>query len=185
MTRKIFVSFGILFIMLLAFSSIGLAVAPVHSNESPSDDGTLWELSGATWNLTLTDIDSTFNWSIDTSPDVGNSSGFESANGSKSCSLSGLLYSTTYRVYVNATSNASAEWTNASYNFTTRPAKLRENSALNGVEQAIVGVVGIVIILGLLYLIMKTDYKKDGTLAKLLVGIIIALALLMALFSAL
>jgi len=60
----------------------------------------------------------TFNWTIETSPNVGSSSGNGQTNGSKTCSVSGLAYSTTYYWFVNATDGKL--WTNRSYSFTTQ-----------------------------------------------------------------
>jgi PKD repeat protein len=69
--------------------------------------------------VTIQDIDSDmFNWSITTSPNIGNSSGFNSSNGVKNCSIIvSLAYSTTYTWYVNASDGA--YWTNKTYWFTT------------------------------------------------------------------
>jgi len=45
----------------------------------------------------------TFDWTIETSPDIGSSSGTGDSNGTKICSVSGLEYGTTYRWIVEAT----------------------------------------------------------------------------------
>jgi len=185
--RKTYVIFGLLFVMLL-FSGIASAVAPVLSNEVPTDESTLWDVTTTSVNVTMVDVDSDINWTIDFTPDVGNSSGFLDKNGSKTCTISGLLFSTTYTWVVsamdsNATGGAS-NYTNASYTFTTRTAKLRENAEFNVVEKGIVGVIGIIILIGFLYLVLKTDYSKEG-LAKIFVVLLIALTLLTVIFSAL
>lgn len=181
MNKKIFV-FGILFLMLL-FSNVAMAVAPVLSNEFPSDDGTLWDLTTTTINVTLTDIDSDINWTIDTSPDIGNSSGFLGKNGSKTCTISGLLFSTTYTWTVNASDGNGTGYTNTSFTFTTRTAKLRENSELNLPEKAVVGVIGVVILIGFIYVVLKMKFEDEKTFAKLLIGLIVALALLTVIFQ--
>jgi len=54
-------------------------------------------------NVTIENPDGTaFNWTITTSPDIGNASGTLETNGTKVCSISGLTYGTTYlwTVYV-------------------------------------------------------------------------------------
>ena len=180
MNKKI-VLFGLVFMMLL-FTGVASAVLPVISNEYPTDDATLWDCPSATINATITDIDGTFNWTIETLPNVGSASGNTASNGSKTCDLTLLNFTATYRWYVNTTDNTSL-WTNASYNFTTRDAKLRENPELNIVETAVVGVVGLIILLGFLYIVAKMDMKKEGQLAKLLVGLLVALALLGVIFT--
>lgn len=187
--KKTYVLFGLLIVMLL-FTGIASAWdVPVLSNEVPSDASTLWDMNTASVNITIYTANTSTNWTIDFTPDIGNSSGTYGNNGSKTCDISGMLYSTTY-TWVVTSFNAngtdeSGNWTNASYTFTTRPAKLRENAEFNVMEKAIVGVVGIIILLGFLYIVLKTDYKKDKALAKIFVGLIIALALLTVIFSAL
>jgi len=180
--RKTYVLIGLLFVMLL-FSGIASAVAPILSDESPSDDSTLWDMDTSSISVQINCSSGTFNWSIDTLPDIGNSSSNGASNGSKTCSISGYSYSTEYTWYVNSTNGTL--WTNASYTFTTRNAKLRENAEFTVVEKAIVGVVGIMILIGFIFVVMKTDFKKDGALAKILVGMIVALALLTIIFSSL
>ena len=70
-------------------------------------------------NVTINDAEGdTFNWSIDTIPDVGNSSGFAASNGTKTCSITGLTGGTTYTVYVNV-SDTAGNILNYSFDFTT------------------------------------------------------------------
>jgi len=70
-------------------------------------------------NVTINDAEGDdFNWSIDTSPDVGNSSGFAASNGTKTCSITGLVGGTTYTVYVNI-SDSAGNILNYSFDFTT------------------------------------------------------------------
>jgi len=59
------------------------------------------------WNITISDISGVFNWSIETSPYVGNASDEFDTNGTKSCPLSGLQPATNYTVYVNVTGSQS------------------------------------------------------------------------------
>jgi len=60
------------------------------------------------------------NWSITTSPNVGCSSGANEFNGTKSCSITGLTYSTCYTWIVKA--NDGNKWTNKTFTFTTQTA---------------------------------------------------------------
>ena len=175
--------FSIIILCLLFSVGIVSGVLPTISNEYPSDNATLWDCPSATINVTITNI-SAFNWSIETSPDVGSSSDTTDTNGSKTCAVSGLLYSTTYRWYVNTT-NATTLLTNVSYNFTTRDAKLRENPALNTVEKGLVVIMGIIIIIGILFVFMKTADKKDTPIVSMLMGILIAIIFIGVIFSVL
>ena len=69
--------------------------------------------------VTIEDPDGdSFNWTIETSPNVGSNSVNGANNGSKSCSISGLAYSTTYTWFVSATDGKG--WTNESFTFTTK-----------------------------------------------------------------
>ena len=93
----------------------------VFSSVSPGNGSTGVSISTSSLSIAINDPDGdTFNWTIDTNPDVGNSSANNSNNGSKSCSISGLSYSTTYYWYVNATDLGTGNWTNATYWFTTQ-----------------------------------------------------------------
>jgi len=91
---------------------------PSFTGESPSNSSIGVALSLASWSITINDIDAdTFNWTIQTSPNVGSSSANGATNGSKSDAIAGLAYSTLYKVYVNATDGTA--WTRAWYKFTT------------------------------------------------------------------
>ena len=93
------------------------------SDETPNDKATDVSVDTATLSVMLTDYNAdTFDWSIETTPDIGSSSGIGHPDGVKSCSVSNLTYDTTYKWYVNATDGNS--WTRAVYQFTTRPSYL-------------------------------------------------------------
>jgi len=68
------------------------------------------------WNISIADESGSFNWSIETAPDIGSAYGNLEGNGTKSCQLDGLYYSTTYTVYVNVTGSQ----LNESYTFSTQ-----------------------------------------------------------------
>lgn len=173
---------SMLFMMLL-FCNVAMAVAPTLSNESHSDTSKMWDMETTSISVDINCTSGTFDWNITTSPDIGNSGATGASNGTKSCSISGLEYSTEYTWYVNSTNGTL--WTNASYTFTTRDAKLRENSALSGVEKAIVGAIGVIILMGIIYILLKMDYTKDGQLAKILIGVLLALIFISIIYSAL
>ena len=93
---------------------------PLFSYEVPTDNSTDIPVTTTSLNVTIEDIEGdSFNWSFETSPDIGNNSGNGDNNGSKTCSISGLDYGTTYSWYVNSTDTGSGKWTREVYTFTT------------------------------------------------------------------
>lgn len=92
--------------------------APSISSPSPSNGSTGVTVSTTIISVTINDIEGdTFNWTIETSPNVGYNTGENSSNGSISCNISSLSYSTTYYWFVNVTNGRI--WTNNTYNFQT------------------------------------------------------------------
>lgn len=92
--------------------------ASVLSNPIPANGSTTVSVSLRQWMITIQDQENdTFNWTIETRPDVGNSSGFNERNGTKTVNLSGLRGGVTYTVYVNTTGNLSGSWMNGTYFF--------------------------------------------------------------------
>ncbi|MCK5259183.1 MAG: hypothetical protein KAJ69_06640, partial [Thermoplasmatales archaeon] len=93
---------------------------PILSSPNPTNGLVNVPISTASLSINIQDPDGdTFNYTISTSPNIGSSSGNESSNGSKSCSISGLDYSTTYTWHVSCKDTGSGNWTNKSYWFTT------------------------------------------------------------------
>ena len=91
------------------------------SYENPSDGSSGVTLLTSSLNVTMKDTDGdVFNWTIQTSPDIGTNYGNNENNGSKTCSVSGLSYSTSYNWYVNVTDGQ--KWTNETYSFSTAAA---------------------------------------------------------------
>ncbi|MCD6474279.1 MAG: hypothetical protein J7K47_05185, partial [Thermoplasmata archaeon] len=77
---------------------------PVASNPSPADGATNVPITLSQLSIDISDPDGDlFDWTIETSPNIGSSSGNNEANGTKTCSISGLQYGTTYTWYVNVT----------------------------------------------------------------------------------
>ncbi|RKY68399.1 MAG: hypothetical protein DRQ24_11755, partial [Candidatus Latescibacterota bacterium] len=103
---------------------------PSISNPSPGNNSVDVDITQSSVSVTITDIDGdTFNWTIETSPDVGNASGNNENNGTKICTLSTPLnYNATYTWYVNVTDGY--DWTNKSFSFTTR-SKIKPNHPSN------------------------------------------------------
>ena len=92
---------------------------PVFSSETPTNGTTGVSISTSSLSVTIEDPDGdSYNWSIQTSPDIGNSSGNGTNNSIISCDISGLAYSTTYTWFVSVTDEK--DWTNESYSFTTK-----------------------------------------------------------------
>ena len=84
-----------------------------RDNESSSVSKSISSLS-----ITMSDANNdTFNWSIETSPNIGSCYSNNDSNGSKTCDITNLEYSTTYYWYVNATDGHMS--TNESFWFVT------------------------------------------------------------------
>ncbi|MBE3136324.1 MAG: VCBS repeat-containing protein, partial [Thermoplasmata archaeon] len=95
--------------------------APVLSGEMPSDGSTNVDVMQASVSVNIQDPEGqSFNWFITTSPNIGSNSGVGSSNGTKSCTISGLAYSTVYTWTVKAYDGN--RWTNKTYTFTTQAA---------------------------------------------------------------
>jgi hypothetical protein len=93
---------------------------PTYGNPTPSNGSTGNPLS-FTWSIPINDPDGdSFSWTIQCSNGQTNS-GTGASNGTKSLSLSGLSYATTYKVWVNATDPAgSGTYTRKWYTFVTK-----------------------------------------------------------------
>ena len=101
---------------------------PQFSNEAPSDGADEQSISLSALSIYIQDSeDDDFDWSIETSPDVGSNSGTGASDGFKTCSISGLSYSTTYNWYVNATDPlGSNTYTREVYTFTTEDEQINQ-----------------------------------------------------------
>jgi hypothetical protein len=76
------------------------------SNPNPVNSSTDISIGISSVSISINAI-GTFNYTVQTDPDIGNVSENNASNGSKSCSISGLEYSTTYTWFVNVTSDNS------------------------------------------------------------------------------
>ena len=95
--------------------------APFFSDLSISNGANDVSIGTSSLSINIEDPDGdSIDWAIETSPSIGSNSGSNDYNGSKSCSVSGLAYSTTYHWFVSATDGI--YWTNGSYSFTTEAA---------------------------------------------------------------
>ena len=93
---------------------------PVFGTPTPANDSTNNPLS-FTWSIPINDTEGDqFSWTIQCSNGQTNS-GTGASNGTKSLTISGLAYTTTYKVWVNATDpNGSGLYTRKWYTFTTQ-----------------------------------------------------------------
>jgi FlaG/FlaF family flagellin (archaellin) len=119
---------------LYTFTTVGNN-PPSYGTPSPATSSTENQLS-LTWSISINDSEANnFNWWISCSNGQSTNASGQS-NGTKSISLSGLTYSMTYTVWVNATDpTGSGLWTNRSYTFTTKtnnPPTLSNPSPVNG-----------------------------------------------------
>jgi len=95
--------------------------SPSISSYRPADGSTVTNITNVNVSVYIADDESDlFNYTIETSPDIGHRYGNLTTNGTKICNVSGLDYGTTYTVYVNATDPyGSGNWTNITYSFDT------------------------------------------------------------------
>jgi len=104
---------------------------PAVSDPDPANESTGVPITTSTLSVTIEDPEANpFAWTITTSPDVGSNSGTGANNGSKSCTLTGLIYGTTYTWYVKATDGNG--WTNKSYIFSTESAPVNNPPIISG-----------------------------------------------------
>ena len=93
---------------------------PAFSDENPLDGATNVPITTSVLSLYISDIEGdTFNWTIETNPNIGSNSGNVDSNGTKTCGVSGLEYSTAYTWYINATDSGSGKTSSAIFTFTT------------------------------------------------------------------
>ena len=88
------------------------------SNPSPSNGNNQVPISSTTLSISINEPDNDkIDWTIETSPNIGRSSGTNENSGTKTCTISDLLEDTTYTWYVNATDGTN--WICQYYSFTT------------------------------------------------------------------
>jgi len=110
-------------------------------DELPSDGSTGIDFPSE-FNITIQDPNGdTFNWSIETSPNVGSNSDTDDTNGSKSCSFTGIDFDTLYTVFVNATDLGNLTTQEWEFTFETRdnnaPTLTGEDPNDGAIDQAI------------------------------------------------
>ena len=93
-------------------------VAPVIDEPIPRDGKTRISIYMDNVSVMITDANNDFNYTIETSPNIGSISEDNVVDGVKTCTVSGLNYSTVYTWFVNASDGEG--WTNTSYTFTTK-----------------------------------------------------------------
>ncbi|GAG64877.1 unnamed protein product, partial [marine sediment metagenome] len=93
---------------------------PVFSDENPSNESVNVPITTSQLTVSIRNPEGdSFDWSIETIPDIGSSNGVGESNGTKICSVGGLDYDTTYAWYVNATDSGSGTAREDVYTFTT------------------------------------------------------------------
>lgn len=106
---------------------------PTVSHPNPANNSVDISVDTSIINVTIVDDDGdTFNWSIETAPDIGTNSSNDDTNGSKNCSISGLLCGTDYIWYINVTDGQND--TNISYTFRTEDCPDQFNNSCNSYE---------------------------------------------------
>jgi len=92
----------------------------IFSNIYPSIGSTNVRITTSSLSINIKNLEgNAFNYKITTNPDVGSRSENGASNGIKSCSISGLDYSTKYTWCVSCSDTVSGTWANQSYFFTT------------------------------------------------------------------
>ena len=93
---------------------------PDFSDENPSNGAAYIPITTSSLSVYIFDKEGeSFNWTIETSPNIGSSSDSNENNGTKVCIISNLDHNTTYKWYVNATDTGSGETKTEIYTFTT------------------------------------------------------------------
>lgn len=94
---------------------------PIVSNENPANNDLSVPLDINSVSINISDEeDDLFNWSIETSPNIGNKSSNDDSNGVKICNVQGLKPNTEYIWYVNVTDyNGSGNLTRRKFTFKT------------------------------------------------------------------
>jgi len=93
---------------------------PAFSNENPTNNSDGVSLSTVIWNITIESPKGrTFNWTIETYPNIGTNHSESDSNGSKNVNIAGnLTRGGVYKVWVNASEEANNNWTNETFYFT-------------------------------------------------------------------
>ena len=91
---------------------------PTVTTPNPTNGSTGIPITTALLSITIQDPEGdSFNWTISTSPNIGSNTGTTTNNGTKTCTIAGLAYLTTYTWTVKAYDGH--HWTNRSYVFAT------------------------------------------------------------------
>jgi predicted double-glycine peptidase len=94
---------------------------PIVFDENPADNSVNENINITSISVMIQDPEGKhINWTITTSPNIGSGSGANGYNGTKTCAIAGLAYSTIYTWIVKA--NDGSKWTNKTYSFTTQSA---------------------------------------------------------------
>lgn len=147
--------------LLFSFSGLvsGSATVPALSNESPTDNLTNVDITQSTVNVTIYDLEETFNWTIQ-GLYITNAGANGASNGSKSANtITPLPFNTLIIWYINVTDGTN--WTNATYSFTTRTEQRLTEHFSDPSKILLVGLVSIFLLLGLVMYAIKTF--KAGT----------------------
>lgn len=113
-TLIIIILFGFVF-----SSYIVSAVDPIVTNPNPYDKRDRISIYRENLTVDISDDSGSFDWTIETGPDIGSDGAFGDMNGTKTCDISGLGYNTTYTWYVNVTNGIDS--VNEVFSFITKP----------------------------------------------------------------
>lgn len=171
----------ILILMLFSFGTIvsGTGTHPVLSNEFPIDDSTNIAINQATVNVTIFDLEETFNWTIQ-GLYITNTGANGASNGSKSANIiTPLPFNTEVIWIVNVTDGTN--WTNATYSFTSKIASRLTDNIEGSSNILVAGLVSLFLFLGLIVYsidaLKKKTFNLETFITLLVAVIVIAIAL--------
>ena len=111
---------------------------PTITTPDPTNGSTGISITTALLNITIQDPEGDlFNWTITTTPNIGSNTGTTTNNGTKTCTIAGLAYLTTYTWAAKAYDGH--HWTNRSYVFTTGICPVI-NTSVNKISPSVISV---------------------------------------------
>ncbi len=138
--------------------------APVVSIVNPSNNSVDVSVNISEIEVDISDSEGdSFSWSVSAVSDIGSISQVGDVNGTKSCSVSGLEYNTSYSVFVNATDVGSGNTTSCVFGFTTESNGSDEDNESGDSEPVDVSVDIVSPVDGGLYLFNKLKFTLFKT----------------------
>lgn len=107
--------------------------APVVSDASPLDGSTDVSIQTSLLSVSISDENADrLSWTIQTNPNIGNTSGTNEGNGIKTCPITNIEYGMTYDWFVNVTDGVL--WTKRQYRFTVEDPSENQAPSLSNIS---------------------------------------------------